>query len=83
MNCLLATTREPTRPQKLMQHLFTDKDKAWEVNFNTQYRMYENLAAILELGYMKADLKKDETQTSTFAKDDAAWKAAAGFRFRF
>jgi hypothetical protein len=62
--------------------LFTDKDKAWEVNFNTQYRMYENLAAILELGYMKADLKKDEELRPT-EKDDAAWKAAAGFRFRF
>jgi len=62
--------------------LFTDKDKAWEVNFNTQYRMYENLAAILELGYMKADLKKDE-ELRPVEKDDAAWKAAAGFRFRF
>jgi hypothetical protein len=63
--------------------LFTDKDKAWEVNFNTQYRMYENLAAILELGYMKADLEKDESRPELSAKDDAAWKAAAGFRFRF
>jgi len=62
--------------------LFTDKDKAWEVNFNTQYRMYENLAAILELGYMKADLKKNE-ELRPVEKDDAAWKAAAGFRFRF
>jgi hypothetical protein len=44
--------------------------------------MYENLAAILELGYMKADLKKDDELRPT-AKDDAAWKAAAGFRFRF
>jgi hypothetical protein len=58
---------------------FTSKDKAYEANFNTQYRMYENLAAILELGYLKADLSEDTVDRDT----DAAWKAAAGFRFRF
>jgi hypothetical protein len=57
----------------------TTKDKVWEVNFNHNYRMYENLAAILELGYMKADLSEDTVDRDT----DAAWKAAAGFRFRF
>ena len=59
--------------------LFTTRDQAWEVNFNTNYQMYENLAAILELGYMGLDLSEDNESRN----DDDAWKAAAGIRFRF
>ena len=59
--------------------LLTTRDAVWEANFNTTYMMYENLAAILELGYMDADLSEDNTDRDT----DAAWKAAAGFRYRF
>lgn len=55
--------------------LFTTRDKAWETNFNTTYQMYEQLAAILELGYMDVDIRNVDT--------DAAWKAAFGFRYRF
>ena len=60
--------------------LLTTRDSAWEANFNTTYMMYENLAAILELGYMDASLSDgDFTDRDT----DAAWKAAAGVRYRF
>jgi hypothetical protein len=58
MNCLLNYYEGTNKASEANAALFTDKDKAWEVNFNTQYRMYENLAAILELGYMKADLEE-------------------------
>jgi hypothetical protein len=35
--------------------LFTEKDSAWEVYFVNQYMIYENLAAINELGYCAPD----------------------------
>ncbi len=54
---------------------FTRKDKAWEVNFDHQYDIYENLAAILELGYINIDPDEGSSEDS--------WKAAAGFRLRF
>ncbi len=54
---------------------FTTKENAWEVNFDTSYQMYENLAAIVELGYIDLDLDGVST--------DASFKAAAGFRYRF
>lgn len=54
---------------------FTRKDEAWEVNFDHQYDIYENLAAILELGYI--NINPDE------GSSEDSWKAAAGFRLRF
>ena len=63
---------------------FTTRDSAWEVNFNTNYQMYENLAAILELGYMGVDLSDGpDGSLGEDRADDDAWKAAAGIRFRF
>ncbi|WP_291320100.1 outer membrane homotrimeric porin [Desulfonatronospira sp.] len=59
---------------------FTTRDKAWEVTFDTHYQMYENLAAILELGYIAPSLSEDNVER---AEDDDAWKAAAGFRYLF
>ncbi len=37
----------------------TDKDSAWEVNFDHTYRIYENLTFILEMGYIRLDLDED------------------------
>lgn len=42
----------------------TRKDHAWEVNFDSQYQIYENLTFVLELGYIRLDL------------DDDVWKNA-------
>jgi hypothetical protein len=66
--------------------LFTTKDKAWEVNFDTKYQVYENLAAILELGYINLDLDERflvKGEEAIELADDASWKAAFGFRYRF
>ncbi len=60
--------------------LFTRDDRAWEVNFNSSYQVYENLAAILELGYLAPSIKDADDRNLT---DDDSWKAAAGFRYRF
>lgn len=66
----------------------TTKDSAWEVNVNTQYMVYDNLAAIVELGYM--NLKYDKNTWNTSGTNDYtdkikadAWRAALGFRYRF
>lgn len=42
-------------------YLTTD-DHAWEVNFDSQYKIYENLTLAVELGYIRLDL------------DDGVWK---------
>ncbi|KUJ95699.1 MAG: Uncharacterized protein XD41_1311 [Desulfonauticus sp. 38_4375] len=66
----------------------TEKDSLWEVDFNTKYQMYENLAAIVELGYIKAnydeDVKVDATDKrgDNFA-DEAAWKLSVGVTYNF
>ncbi len=61
---------------------FTTRDSAWEVTFDTQYQMYENLAAILELGYLAPSLSSGGDRDPDI-EDDAAWKAATGLRFQF
>lgn len=54
----------------------TDEDRAWEFNFDTNWQMYENLAAILEIGYLNPDYK-------TVDNEDAVWKAALGFQYSY
>ena len=58
----------------------TTKDYAWEVNFDHQYKIYENLTAALELGYINLHLDSD---TWTEHKTDDAWKAQVLFRYEF
>ena len=58
----------------------TDKDSAWEVNFDHQYQIYENLTAVLELGYINLHLDDD---TWNAHKTDDAWKAQVLFRYQF
>ncbi len=37
----------------------TTADKAWEVNFDTQYKIYKDLTLAVEIGYINLDLDKD------------------------
>ncbi|WP_027186823.1 outer membrane homotrimeric porin [Desulfovibrio cuneatus] len=57
----------------------TTGDAAWEVNFDHQYKIYENLTAYLELGYINLDLIKNHFQSDS----DDAWKAQVGFKYEF
>ena len=59
----------------------TDKDSAWEVNFDHQYQIYENLTAVLELGYINLHLDDDTWRNEH--KTDDAWKAQVLFRYSF
>jgi hypothetical protein len=62
--------------------LFTSDDKYYEITFDHDYMIYENLAARLELGWGKLDLNDTYKGRSDLANSDA-WKAAFGFLFRF
>ena len=37
----------------------TTKDKLWEVNFDSQYKLYEGLTLAFELGYIYLDADKE------------------------
>ena len=45
--------------------------------------MYENLAAIVELGYAKINYDEDLGTRGNDYKDEAAWKMAVGFKYDF
>ena len=59
----------------------TTKDSAYEINFDHRYQIYENLAAVLELGY--AHIDRSERVWGNDFQDNSAYKAVLGFEFRF
>ncbi|WP_432734585.1 outer membrane homotrimeric porin [Maridesulfovibrio sp. FT414] len=64
----------------------TDKDQAFEIDFNTNYQIYDELAAIIEFGYINMDLDKDTWEnydTTRAGKDDPALKFAVGLVYSF
>jgi hypothetical protein len=68
----------------------TTRDRAFEINFDHTYRIYENLTAVLELGYINLRSSNDvwskpfigDAKPDT-KRNDSAWKAALGFRYQF
>ena len=48
----------PQDSQYSMIYLTTG-DKAVEVNFDTEYKLYENLSLFVELGYIRLDMDED------------------------
>jgi len=64
--------------------VLTDEDSFIEVNFDSTYQIYENLAAIVELGYIHMD-RDDDTWDGTFrdGADDDAYKAAFYLKYNF
>lgn len=62
--------------------LFTEDDNYFEITFDHNYQIYENLVARLELGWGTLDLD-NLTPGRSDSADDSAWKAAFGFNYRF
>jgi hypothetical protein len=60
----------------------TSRDSVWEVNFDHQYKIYENLTAVLELGYLHLNADRD-TWGGGFDESDDAWKAEVMFTYSF
>ena len=60
---------------------FTEEDDLWEVYMVNKYMIYENLAAINELGYFQgsSELYEDETGEDL----DASYFATIGFQYKF
>ena len=62
----------------------TDEDYAIEINFDHRYRIYENLTAFLELGYIHMDLDEGTWKNTNLGHEtDGAWKALLSFQFLF
>lgn len=57
-----------------------EDDSLWEVDFNTDYKIYDELTLYTQLGYIKADFDEDNWNATI---DDTAWKIATGVVYKF
>ncbi|GAB6124991.1 outer membrane homotrimeric porin [Humidesulfovibrio idahonensis] len=69
--------------------MLTDKDHLWEVDFNTKYKIYDELSMYLDLGYINASIDKDSWKnvsaaygTSTYENPNA-YKIGLGMAYAF
>ena len=71
-----------TSPKTTSQGLYlTDKDHAFEVNFDTNYNIYDNLILTVELGYINLDLDGDVWNKTGI--EENAYKAGAYLTYNF
>ena len=63
----------------------TREDSVFEINFDHQYKIYDNLTAILELGYLRLSSDRDVwgSRGMNLKENDDAWKAEISFRYAF
>ncbi|MDR2124150.1 MAG: outer membrane homotrimeric porin [Desulfovibrio sp.] len=64
----------------------TDKDHVFEVNFDHSYAIYENLTAVLELGWLHLSADRDTwrgADDDTGSTGQNAWKAQLTLQFSF
>lgn len=59
----------------------TTKDSAWEVDFNTKYKIYEDLTFMLEMGYIRLDMDDNVWSNPDYSKN--AYKVGAYMRYDF
>ncbi|ACS80078.1 outer membrane homotrimeric porin [Maridesulfovibrio salexigens] len=66
-------------------NFLTDEDYAIEIDFNTNYQIYDELAAIVEFGYVDVDLDEDTWQnvSARGGKTDPMLKLAFGLVYSF
>ncbi len=77
-----ATVGLNAAPGKTGQGLYlTDKDHAFEVNFDTDYNIYDNLILTVELGYINLDIDSDVWNKSSL--EENGYKAAAILTYNF
>jgi hypothetical protein len=65
---------------------FTSKDSAFEVNFESEYAIYENLSAVLDLSFVAPDFDKDagaRTAATSNGRDETAYKACFQIQYNF
>ena len=61
----------------------TEKDAAWEVNFDTRYQIYKDLALAVELGYLRLDLNDGVWGDVINGTEKNAYKAAVNMQYAF
>ncbi len=67
----------------------TDEDSFWEVNLDSTYSIYENLTAVVEMGYINLDLDdmwKDHSHGwagQDVSKVENAWKLCINLNYSF
>jgi|GEM_PF-929326 len=59
----------------------TTEDSAFEIDFNTTYSIYENLDALLEVGYAQMDM--DSSVWGSDYLDDPAYKCVTGIKYSY
>ncbi len=60
----------------------TSDDHAWEINFDSQYHIYENLTLAVELGYIHLDIDNNVWNTVEDL-DKNAYKAGLSLNYAF
>ena len=68
----------------------TDEDSVFEVNFDHSYQIYENLTAVVELGYLRLNADADTWSNknnlagrTNLSEHKNAWKAQLMFQYSF
>jgi hypothetical protein len=61
----------------------TEDDSLWEVDFNTGYKLYDELTLSLDLGYVNLDTDKERWDNQDGAKGGDAWKVSTGVLYEF
>ena len=61
----------------------TTKDGAWEVNFDTEYKLYQNLSFVLDLAYLRLDLNDGVWGQVIDGTEKNAYKAGINMRYSF
>lgn len=77
------STIHDTRGGNNMIYL-TKKDYAWEVDFDTEYKIYKDLSMALELSYLRLELdKKIWSQAGKKQFEKNAYRAGVNMKFAF
>lgn len=61
----------------------TEKDTLYEVDFNTGYKLYDELTLSLDLGYLNLDTKESRWNNTNGYKGGDAWKISTGVLYQF
>ncbi len=61
----------------------TTKDHAWEVNFDTTYKIYENLTLVTEMGLVRLDLDDSVWRGKLDGIDKTAYKFGLNLNYAF
>jgi hypothetical protein len=63
--------------------MLTDKDSLIEIDFNTGYKLYDELTLSLDLGYLNLDTKESRWNNVNGYKGGDAWKVSTGVLYSF